>query len=83
MYLTKNNYYDDIQKIMTEKQEKAAVYIYNEEEIVQLLSDFFYEGMTFEDFKTKAQRGMVTGISPNASPSMWLRGILINKGFKL
>lgn len=64
-----------------ETQEKK-VYIYNEEEIVQLLSDFFYEGMTFEDFKTKAQRGVVTEIPANASPSMWLRSKLINKGFK-
>ena len=62
-------------------EENKEVYIYNEEEIVQLLSDFFYEGMTFEDFKTKAQRGMVTGIPANASPSMWLRSILIDKGF--
>lgn len=66
---------------MSKTEEK--VYIYNEEEIVQLLSDFFYEGMTFEDFKTKAQRGIPTGIPSNASPSMWLRSKLINKGFKL
>jgi hypothetical protein len=75
---------------MNKTEEK--VYIYNEEEIVQLLSDFFYEGMTFEDFKTKAQRGSAlhsaygsipTGIPSNASPSMWLRSKLINKGFNL
>ncbi len=29
---------------MSDSKEKK-VYIYNEEEIVQLLSDFFYEGM--------------------------------------
>lgn len=68
---------------MTETKENK-VYIYNEDEIVQLLSDFFYEGMTFEDFKSRAQRGLASnGIPSNASPSMWLRGKLINKGFKL
>ena len=76
---------------MSNSKEKK-VYIYSEEEIVQLLSDFFYEGMTFEEFKTKAQRGTAfgsllnsipTGIPSNASPSMWLRSKLINKGFKL
>ena len=66
---------------MSNSKEKK-VYIYNEEEIVQLLSDFFYEGMTFEEFKSKAQRGITSGIASNASPSMWLRSKLINKGFK-
>ena len=68
---------------MSDTKEKK-VYIYDEDEIVQLLSDFFYEGMTFEDFKSRAGRGLSSnGVPKNASPSMWLRSKLINKGFKL